>query len=83
MELEKKTTILFSPALHEHLVQLAKQRGTSLGQLVREACEVQYGYVSRDDRLKAVSDLEALSLPVASPRHMKQESVVAPRDLLP
>ena len=83
MELEKKTTILFSPALHEHLVQLAKQRGTSLGQLVREACEVQYGHVSRDDRLKAVSELEALALPVGSPQQLKQESIVAPEDLLP
>jgi hypothetical protein len=83
MELEKKTTILFTPALHQHLVQVARQRGTSLGQLIREACEIQYGYISRNERLKAANDLGALSLPVASPQQLKLESVVDPQDLLP
>ena len=35
MELSKKTTILFSPDLHERLAHLAKQRNTSIGELVR------------------------------------------------
>ena len=83
MELAKKTTILFSPQLHEHLVRLAQQRGTSLGQLVRAACEIQYGYASPEDRVSAVEALQSLALPVRSPRQMKQESVVAPLDLLP
>ena len=39
MELSKKTTILFPPDLHRRLAQLAAQRGTSLGTLVRRACE--------------------------------------------
>ena len=83
MELTKKTTVLLSPDLHEHLTRTAKARQKSLGQLVREACELQYGYVSSEDRVRAVDELRRLSLPVGSPRKMKRESVPAPRDLLP
>lgn len=82
MELTKKTTILFSPALHEQLTRLAEARGTSLGELVREACESQYGIVSAGERLKAVEALAALELPVGSPAEMELESVPQPVDLL-
>ncbi len=81
MELTKKTTILLTPDLYEHLTRTAKARQKSLGQLVREACEIQYGHVSGEDRLRAVDELRRLSLPVGSPRKMKQESVPRPRDL--
>ena len=83
MELSKKTTILLSPELYELLTQTAKARGKSLGQLVREACETQYGHVSTEDRLRAVTDLRRLSLPVGSPLDMKRESVPVPDDVLP
>ena len=83
MELTKKTTVLLSPDLHEHLTRTAKEREKSLGQLVREACEIQYGHVSSEDRLRAVDELRRLSLPVGSPRKMKRESVPEPHDLLP
>ena len=83
MELSKKTTILLSPELHEHLTRTARARGKSLGRLVREACETQYGHVSTEDRVRAVADLRRLSLPVGSPRQMRQESVPAPDDILP
>ena len=83
MELTKKTTILLSPDLYEHLTRTAKEREKSLGQLVREACETQYGYVSSEDRVRAVEELRRLSLPVGSPRKMKRQSVPKPRDLLP
>lgn len=76
MELSKKTTILFSPDEHERLTELAARRGVSLGELVREACAIQYG-VDRDTQLEAVTALHALSLPVGSARDMKRESVIA------
>ena len=81
MELTKKTTILLSPDLHRHLSRTARARRKSLGQLVREACEIQYGRVTGEDRLRAVEELRRLSLPVGSPRRMKRESVPRPRDL--
>lgn len=81
MELSKKTTILFSPELYLHLGTVAKQRGVSLGRLIRDACVAQYGSVSTEDRLKAVEALGELSLPVADPQTMKRESVPPLKDL--
>ena len=83
MELTKKTTILFPPDLHERLSRLAEQQGTSLGDLVRKACEIQYGLVSTEMRLEAVRQLAAMSLPVGDPGAMKRESVPRAEDLLP
>lgn len=83
MEYSKKTTILFTPELHERLVQLARLRGVSLGQLVRSACETQYGLVASEERLEAVNELGRLSLPVSDTRTMKEESVPDSADILP
>jgi len=78
MELPKKTTILFSTQLHQYLVKLAKQQGVSLGHLVRRACEEMYGYVSKEDRLRAVEEMHGLSLPVGDAEQMERESVPDP-----
>lgn len=76
MELERKTTILFPPALHEHLKRVARQRKVSLGFLVREACEREYGSPTQEEeRLAAVQQIAALALPVGTPGEMKHESV--------
>lgn len=83
MELSRKTTVLFSPAQHTRLQRLAAQRGTSMGNLVREACERQYGLLEPADRLEAVRELATLNLPVASPAEMKQQAVPDPDTLLP
>ena len=82
-QLSKKTTILFPPDLHARLLRLARQKGTSLGDLVRSACERQYGLASREERLAAVNALAALDLPVGTPEEMARESVPTPEDLLP
>ncbi len=70
-----RTTILLTPSLHERLTRLARQRGTSMGQLIRSAVEAQYGLVEPDERLAAVAALGALSLPVDTPAAMKLESI--------
>jgi hypothetical protein len=82
MELSKKTTILFPPDLHGHLVRLAEQRRTSLGDLVRTACERQYGMTTLDDRRAAVQALGSLNLPVGTPEAMARESVPKPGEPL-
>jgi len=83
MELSKKTTILFSPELHSQLQRLARQRGTSIGDLVRTACARQYGLLSQEERLEAVRQLTTLPLPVSSPEEMARESVPSPEELMP
>jgi hypothetical protein len=79
--LSHKTTILLSEALHRQLTQLAQERGQSIGELVRQACERQYGMTDRRERLAAVEALGALRLPVGPVEQMIAESVADPRDL--
>jgi len=83
MELSKKTTILFSPQLHNRLAQLASEKHVSLGELVRSACEKEYGLYSDETRLNAVRRLAKLDLPVDETCTMKEQSVPTPEDLSP
>jgi hypothetical protein len=81
--LSKKTTILFPPGLHQRLSRLAGQKGTSLGELVRSACEHEYGAAPAEEKLAAVRRMAGLALPVASVRRMKRESVPGAERLAP
>jgi predicted DNA-binding protein len=81
--LTKKTTILLSPGLHQRLAQLAEQRGTSLGELVRSACEREYGAAPAEEKVAAVRRMAKLTLPVANVRRMKRESVIDAGSLAP
>ena len=83
MELSKKTTILFSPELHARLTRLAALKGTSMGDLVRTACEREYGTPTREERLEAVRQMAAMQLPVGDVAQMKRESVPTPEELMP
>ena len=60
IKLTKKTTILCPPDLHQRLCQLAEQRGTSLGELVRRACIQEYGVATREERVATVHGLAAV-----------------------
>ena len=83
MELSKKTTILLSPRLFNTLKSLSKSKNSSIGELIRSACEAQYSLGTESDAHAAVDQLSALALPVDSPGAMKAESVLRPEDLLP
>jgi hypothetical protein len=82
MELTTKTTILFPPDLYNRLAQLARQRDSSIGELVREACRAQYSLSTTSERLAVVEQLASFSLPVGTPEEMERESVPAV-DLMP
>jgi hypothetical protein len=83
MEPTKKATILFSRELYRRMTQIAEQRGTSLSDLVRRACEREYGRTPREEKIAAIRRMSQLGLPVADVRHMKRESVLAPERLAP
>lgn len=83
MELTKKTTILLTPRLYRQLRELSVSRKQSIGELIRAACEKQYGLVSERSAHSAVEKLNAISLPVDTPAIMKRESVPAADDIVP
>ena len=73
MELSIKTTILFSPVQYAALKKTAAARKKSVGELIRSACEKEYGLVPRTEAVDAVSELSSLYLPAGSPAEMKRE----------
>ena len=77
MELTKKTTILFPPDLYNRLSALAEHRHSSVGELVREACRVQYFLSNRVDRLAIVEQMAMMNLPVGTVEEMENESIPA------
>ena len=83
MELSQKTTILLSPRMHRLLKDIARARRRSVGELIREACEAQYGVSPESVARDAVDKLASLELPVGTAEELKRESVPAPEDLLP
>ena len=83
MALTKKTIVLFPPELHRRLTLVAAERKTSLGDLVRRACEREYGVRSREEKLAAVRDLMNLRLPVGDWEQMERESVPDPDTFAP
>lgn len=81
MELDKKTTILLTTRLHGQLSRLARRQGVSLGELIRRACEKEYGLAAGPDRLVALKALTAMRLPVSDVRTMKEESIEPLKEL--
>lgn len=72
----KKSTILFPPILYQELQVAARQQGRSVGDLVREAVEIQYGSGGVSARLRAVDALAQLDDDVPDdPRQLESEIV--------
>lgn len=69
----KKTTILFPPKLYRQLERLAKQQGTSVAHLVREAAIHRYLLPDRESRLEALKALTSMQLPVSDWPQMERE----------
>lgn len=71
--LTKKATILFAPKMYAQLGRLAKQRRTSIAQLVRRAAIQCYLVPDRRTRLEAVEAIAAMNLPVSDWPTMEAE----------
>ena len=71
--LTKKTTILFPPKLYKQLERVARQHGRSVGDLVRDAVETQYGSGGTAARLKALEILSRLAGPTGEPEELEEQ----------
>ena len=72
-EMTKKTTILFPPKLYEELERVSKEQGRSVGELVRDATEIQYGVGGVVARLRAVEVMSKLETPVGEPEELEEQ----------
>ena len=82
MELTKKTTILFPDIFYRKLKKLASAKHVSTGELIRTACENQYGIALNTSSIKAVEELSNLALPVDTPHIMKMQSIPTAEKLM-
>jgi len=73
--LERRIQILFSAEQASRLQAIARERGESVGSLVRRAVEETYLRHEKEARLKAVREMAAMSLPVGDWEQMERESV--------
>ncbi|MBI4598443.1 MAG: hypothetical protein HY737_08605 [Candidatus Omnitrophica bacterium] len=73
--LTKKTTILFPPKIYRQLERVAKQQGTSVAHLVRQAAIRQYLLPDRAARVAAVEAIAAMRLPVSDWQSMERETI--------
>lgn len=83
MELSKKTTILLSEKQHQRLKEIARKQKTSLGELIRRACDRAYGDVAIERKRAAVRRMRSMNAPVDSVEVMKAQSIPDPDDYLP
>jgi predicted DNA-binding protein len=68
----ERTQVLLSPAQRARVERLARERGVSIGAVVREAIEA-YTATDGSSREQALDALEALDAPVGDWQDMKQE----------
>ncbi|MBC8390185.1 MAG: ribbon-helix-helix protein, CopG family [Actinobacteria bacterium] len=71
----KKTTLLFEEEVYEKLREKSKLQNVSIGELVREAVATYYGIKNKEDKLKALSKLKSLNLPVSDYDSMEKEII--------
>jgi hypothetical protein len=67
------------------LTLIAVERHTSMADLVRRACEREYGSggATREEKLAALKRMTSLNLPVCDIEQMERESVPDPSEFAP
>lgn len=73
--LNKRVQVLLSPSQYARLKEIARDRGKSVGSLIRQAVQKQYLDTSNQERLTAVEEMGGLRLPVSDWEQMERESV--------
>ena len=73
--LNKRVQVLLSPGQYARLKEIARDRGKSVGSLIRQAVQKQYLDTSNQERLAAVEEMGGLRLPVSDWEQMERESV--------
>ena len=71
--IEKKTTILLTPALHRKLSKLSRITHKSMGQLFRDAVENQYFSSVSSKKTDILQKMAAMNVPVGEPKEIEQE----------
>ena len=69
----RRTQILMNPEEHRRLRDLARQRKTSVGELVRTAVRKTYLEPQQDDKKAALEAILQLKLPAISWRRARKE----------
>jgi predicted transcriptional regulator len=83
--LNERLQILVSSDQRRRLEAEARRRGTSVGSLVRQAIDAQFGAVTREDRLAAVEAIRSLRGRYLTPEEInrlveeERESAFKPR----
>jgi hypothetical protein len=70
--LSERLQILFTLEHRKRLEEEARRRGTSVGSLVREAVNAQYGAVTRADRVRAAREIRSMSGTFLSPDELNR-----------
>lgn len=68
----RRAQILMDPDEYAELERVARERRTSVGELVRQAVRAQY-LSSREERLRAVARIASMNLPVGDWADTKRE----------
>lgn len=68
----RRAQILMEPEEYEQLERVARERRTSVGELIRLAVRAQY-LTSRDERQRAVERIAAMNLPTGEWADIKRE----------
>ncbi len=70
--LTERLQILVTTAQRQRLEAEARDRGTSVASLIREAVDARFGAVTQADRLRAVEEIRKMNGPFLTPEELNR-----------